>query len=79
MDTDDPNAVLVQPISSFQEGGGLKHSHDAPYTVSTDRAAALKANGLVEYAEAQMPAPAADQASEPPAPRRRRSPRGEPP
>lgn len=47
--------VLVQPVSSYQEGDGLKHSHDAPYLVSRSRAAALKANGLVELVEGGVP------------------------
>lgn len=47
------DAVLVNPISSYQEGDGLKHSHDEPYPVSRARAAALMANGLVELVEDQ--------------------------
>lgn len=47
------DAVLVNPISSYQEGYGLKHSHDKPYPVSRARAAALKANGLVELVDDQ--------------------------
>ncbi|CAO4196491.1 hypothetical protein LFADAHJC_LOCUS4867 [Methylorubrum extorquens] len=45
------DTVLVNPISSYQEGDGLKHSHDEPYPVSRARAAVLKANGLVELVE----------------------------
>lgn len=47
------DTVLVNPISSYQEGDGLKHSHDKPYPVGRARAAALKANGLVELVEDQ--------------------------
>ncbi|MGE7152329.1 hypothetical protein ACQKJ1_01130 [Methylorubrum rhodesianum] len=47
------DTVLVNPLSSYQEGDGLKHSHDKPYPVSRARAAALKANGLVELVEHQ--------------------------
>lgn len=50
------DTVLVKPISSYEEGAGLKHSHDAPYPVSRPRAAALKANGLVELVESGSPA-----------------------
>lgn len=59
------DTVLVQPVSSYQEGDGLKHSHDAPYRVARSRAAALKANGLVELVGDQ---PQADE----PKPRGRR-------
>lgn len=58
------NQVEVQAIRSFEGDEGYKSPESKPFTVSRQRFADLKANGLVEEVGAE-PAPEGKQAPEP--------------
>lgn len=74
--TDD---ILVQPVRTYLEGSDLKQPTDEPYPVGRWRARELKANGLVEFDDAEAtevphaPEPASDAAQPQKQPRRRPS------
>ncbi len=65
--TSDSNKVTVRPLRHFLGGEGNITPESPPFEVSRQRAAELRANGLVEVVEGEKaaPAPANKKAAEP--------------